>query len=84
MLSTIDTTGMSRDTQKKIKSIWRQTLTHHKAWLHYTPAELVDSIAVTGTRRADDRSQVDARIIPSLHYVHTLMARAWSTEKRSP
>lgn len=80
MLSTIDTTGMSRDTQKKIKSIWRQTLTHHKAWLHYTPAELVDSIAVTGTRRADDRSQVDARIIPSLHYVHTLMARAWSTE----
>lgn len=80
MLRQIDTSGRSREVQKKIRSLWRQTLHMHKAWLRHTPEALVEGIHVDGSRRDDDRTQVDPRVIPSTTYVNALLARAWSTE----
>lgn len=80
MLRQIDTNGKSRTLQKKIRTLWRQMLHQHKMWIHHTPEALVDGIHVDGTKRDDDRTQVDAKTIPSTTYVHTLLARAWSTE----
>lgn len=79
-LARLPTHTVSRATQKKVRSLWRQMLTAHRAWLHYTPEHLVDGIHISGTRRDDDRTQVDPSIIPTSHYIHTLLAYAWSTE----
>lgn len=75
---------LSREQQKKVRSLIRGVLKENSQWTLYDGEKLAQSVIISGTGAAARKEAMERGDIPSPEYVNSLIVCAYSTLQESP